>query len=219
MNKLVSLIKTDLNITFGISSLKYSIKNKKKRWTYIIFAAAMLSLIPSYIMMVRGLDQLYAAFRMMGQQSYFLMMGIMMSQFMIFFLGLLYAMSKYYFSSDTEQLLPLPIRPALIVGSKFTSLVISEYLVSLPIILPFILIFGIREYQSILYWLNSLLVIVLLPLLPLSIATILIMVFMKYTNIKSKRSGKNNRSAAIYLFSCIYSNEGKSNSITRTYGK
>jgi len=204
MNKLVSLIKTDLNITFGISSLKYSIKNKKKRWTYIIFAAAMLSLIPSYIMMVRGLDQLYAAFRMIGQQSYFLMMGIMMSQFMIFFLGLLYAMSKYYFSSDTEQLLPLPIRPALIVGSKFTSLVISEYLVSLPIILPFILIFGIREYQSILYWLDSLLVIVLLPLLPLSIATILIMVFMKYTNIKSKKDLVRIIGALLFIFLVVF---------------
>lgn len=187
MNKLISLIKTDLNITFGISSLKYSIRNKKKRWTYVIIAVALLSLIPSYVMMIQVLKHLYSAFRQIGQQSYFLMMGIMISQFMVFFLGLLYTMGKYYFSRDFEQLLPLPIRPSIILGSRFATLVVSEYIVSLPIALPFVVIFGIREFAGPLYWIISSIVLFLLPLIPLSAATIIIMVFMKYTNLKGRK--------------------------------
>ena len=187
MNKLISLVKTDLNITFGISSLKYSIRNKKKRWTYVIIAVALLSLIPSYVMMIQVLNHLYSAFRQIGQQSYFLMMGIMISQFMVFFLGLLYTMSKYYFSSDIVQLLPLPIRPSILLGSRFATLVVSEYIVSLPIALPFVVIFGTREIAGPLYWILSAIVLFLLPLIPLSAATIIIMVFMKYTNLKGRK--------------------------------
>ena len=187
MNKLISLVKTDLNITFGISSLKYSIRNKKKRWTYVIIAVALLSLIPSYVMMIQVLNHLYSAFRQIGQQSYFLMMGIMISQFMVFFLGLLYTMSKYYFSRDIVQLLPLPIRPSILLGSRFATLVVSEYIVSLPIALPFVVIFGTREIAGPLYWILSAIVLFLLPLIPLSAATIIIMVFMKYTNLKGRK--------------------------------
>ena len=187
MNKLISLVKTDLNITFGISSLKYSIRNKKKRWTYVIIAVALLSLIPSYVMMIQVLNHLYSAFRQIGQQSYFLMMGIMISQFMVFFLGLLYTMSKYYFSKDIVQLLPLPIRPSILLGSRFTTLVVSEYIISLPIALPFVVIFGTREIAGPLYWILSAIVLFLLPLIPLSAATIIIMVFMKYTNLKGRK--------------------------------
>lgn len=187
MNKLISLVKTDLNITFGISSLKYSIRNKKKRWTYVIIAVALLSLIPSYVMMIQVLNHLYSAFRQIGQQSYFLMMGIMVSQFMVFFLGLLYTMSKYYFSNDIVQLLPLPIRPSILLGSRFATLVVSEYIVSLPIALPFVVIFGTREIAGPLYWIVSAIVLFLLPLIPLSAATIIIMVFMKYTNLKGRK--------------------------------
>lgn len=187
MNKLISLVKTDLNITFGISSLKYSIRNKKKRWTYVIIAVALLSLIPSYIMMIQALKHLYSAFRQIGQQSYFLMMGIMISQFIVFFLGLLYTMSKYYFSRDIEQLLHLPIRPSVILGSRFATLVVSEYIVSLPIALPFVVIFGTSEFAGPLYWIISSIVLFLLPLIPLAAATIIIMVFMKYTNLKGRK--------------------------------
>ena len=77
MYKLLSLIKTDLNITFGLSSIIYSFKARKQRWQIIVFGIAMLSLIPTYIMMIKALVVLYDAFGQMGQQSYFLLMGFL----------------------------------------------------------------------------------------------------------------------------------------------
>lgn len=199
MNKIISLIKTDLNTTFGLSSIAYSFKAKKNRWQIIIFALAMFSLIPSYFLLIKALVNFYDAFRQIGQQSYFLMMGFMGTQIIVLVFGLIYVMSKYYFSNDLNQLVPLPIKPSYILGSKFVTLMVSEYLTSLPIILPFIFIYGIKGHQGFIYWLYSFFLTLTLPILPLVIASIIIMVFMKYTNIKGKKDILRIITATIFI--------------------
>ena len=159
MNKTISLIKVDFNNTFGLSSLIYNFKKKKNRWTSLIFILAFMSLIPSYIMMLKPLAGIYGGYEELGQRSYFLQLGIFISQLLVFVLGILYVMSKYYFSNDLNTLVPLPIKPWQILTSKFTTLMISEYLTSLPIILPFIFIYGFRGNEGILYWVYSFLII------------------------------------------------------------
>ena len=204
MNKLISLIKTDFNTTFGLSSLGNSFKNKKNRWQIIIISFAMLSLIPTYIMLVKGLGKIYTIYEQIGQKSMFLLFGFLASQIMIFLFGLLYVMSKYYFSNDLAQLLPLPIKPSYILGSKFVTLMISEYLTSLPIILPFIIIYGIKGVEGPIYWIYSILLIISLPIIPLVLSSIIIMIFMKYTNIGAKKDLIRIISSILFLFVMIY---------------
>lgn len=187
MNKLISLIRTDLNITFGLSSIIYNFKAKKQRWQIIILAVAMLSLVPTYFLMVKGLWGLYDIIRQMGQQSYFLLAGFLGSQMMVFLFGLLYVMSKYYFSNDLNHLLPLPIKPSYILTSKFITITVNEYLTSLPIFLPFIIIYGIKGREGLVYWVYSLFAAIFLPIIPLVLSSIVIMIMMKYTNIKGKK--------------------------------
>lgn len=136
MNRLLSLIKTDLNTTFGLSALQYKFKNKNDRWQIIILGIAILSLIPTYLLMVRGLSKLYEAYRNIGQKPMFLLNGFLYTQLIVFLFGILYVMSKYYFSNDLSLLVPLPLKPRDIIGSKFISLMVNEYLTSFPIILP-----------------------------------------------------------------------------------
>lgn len=203
MSKVMSLIKTDLNITFGLSSIAYSFKAKKNRWQIIVFALAMLSLIPSYFLLIKVLINLYEAFRQIGQQSYFLMMGFLGTQMIVLVFGFIYVMSKYYFSNDLNQLVPLPIKPSYILGSKFVTLMVSEYLTSLPIILPFIIIYGINGHQGFIYWLYSFFLTLTLPILPLVIASIIIMIFMKYTNIKGKKDALRIITATIFIVAVV----------------
>lgn len=204
MNKTLSLIKTELNITFGLTAIKHSFKQKKNRWTVVLIAIALLSLIPSYFMLVKGLNGLYDGFRQIGQQSYFLMLGFMVSQVAVLVFGLLYVMSKYYFSNDIVHLVPLPIKPSQIVGSKFASLMVSEYITSLPLILPFIIIYGMKSYVGITYWIFSIIAVLALPILPLVIASILIMAFMKYTNIRGKKDLIRTISAVVFIIFVVY---------------
>ncbi len=204
MNKLISLIKTDLNITFGFSSIKNSFRTGKNRWQVIVFFIAMISLIPTYFLMIKGLWSFYDVFRQIGQQSYFLLIGFLGSQLMVFFFGLLYVMSKYYFSNDLVHLVPLPIKPSYIFTSKFITIMFSEYITSLPILLPFIIIYGIKGHVGLVYWLYALLAAIFLPVIPLVLASIAIMIMMKYTNIKGKRDQLRIVSAGLFMIIVIW---------------
>ncbi|WP_353093461.1 hypothetical protein [Tissierella praeacuta] len=204
MNKIISLIKTDLNTTFGLSSLAYRFKLKKNRWQIILFGLAMLSLLPTYFLIVKSLNGIYDIYDQIGQKSMFLLSGFLVSQIMIFLFGLLYVMSKYYFSNDLSNLVPLPIKPSYILGSKFVTLIISEYLTSLPIILPFVFIYGIKNVEGAIYWIYSIILVVMLPIIPLVIASIVIMFFMKYTNVGRKKDLIRTISAVVFLMAMIY---------------
>lgn len=164
----------------------------------------MLSLIPSYIMLIKGLNTLYDGFRQLGQQSYFLLMGFLGSQILVFIFGLLYVMSKYYFSNDLSHLVPLPIKPSYILSSKFITLMVSEYLTSMPLYLPFVFIYGIRGNEGILYWIIAFILGVFLPVLPLVLSSIVIMIFMKYTNIKGKKDQLRLILGLIFIVVMIY---------------
>ena len=204
MNKIISLIKTDFNTTFGLSSIAYSFKNKKNRWQIIIFAIAMLSLLPSYILIVNSLNGIYDIYNEIGQKSMFLLSGFLITQVMVFVFGLLYVMSKYYFSNDLATLVPLPIKSSYIIGSKFVTLMISEYLTSLPIILPFIIIYGVKGGEGLLYWIYSLLLMITTPIIPLVLSSIVIMIFMKYTNIGAKKDLIRVIGAVIFIIAMVY---------------
>lgn len=204
MEKLLSLIKIDLLNTFGLSSLVHSMKDRRTRWQFIILAIAFLSLIPSYVMFVKGLSNIYVAYDQLGQRSYFLQLGIFLAQMAVFLFGILYVMSKYYFANDLNQLVPLPIKPSHILGSKFVSLMVSEYLTSLPITLPFIIIYGVRGREGILYWLCSVLVILSLPVIPLVLSSILVMIFMKHTNIKGKKDLIRIIGAVLFIIGLVF---------------
>lgn len=187
MNKLLALVKVDFKNTYGFNSLIQSLKNRRNIWITLVMVLAILSLIPSYFMLVMGLVNLADAFFQIGQGSYFLQMGIFGSQALVFALGILYVLSKYYFASDLNQLVPLPIKPSYIIGSKFITLMFSEYLTSFPVLLPFIIIYGLKASKGVAYWVYSLIVILTMPIIPLVLASLLVMVFMKYTNLGDKK--------------------------------
>ncbi len=204
MEKIISLIKTDFNTTFGLSSIAYNFRNRKNRWQVIVFGLAMLLFLPGYLLFVGTLYNIYEICSQIGQRPMFLLAGFLASQMIVFVLGLLYVMSKYYFSSDLALLVPLPIKPSYILGSKFATLMVSEYLTSLPIIVPFILIYGIRGGEGIAYWIYSFLLIATLPVIPLVLASVLVMFFMKYTNIGGKKDLVRTLGSVLFLVLMIY---------------
>lgn len=187
MNKILRLVKADLNAVFSPSTLKYKMKNKDDRIQLIILAIALLSLAPAYLLLVSGLSDVYYAFFSIGQKSMFLLTGILLCQFIILIFGILQVMSKYYFSNDLNILVPLPLKPKEIISAKFISSLIYEYITLLFIFLPFIIIYGVNGSEGILYWIYSIIVFFLVPIIPLTIASIIVMVFMRYTNIKGKK--------------------------------
>lgn len=187
MSRILALVKVDIRNTFSLSTIKNKLKNRESIVHIVIVLIALISLLPTYYFLVSGLSNIFTVYLNVGQKSMFLLTGILLGQMIVLFFGILYVMSKYYFSSDLNILVPLPLRPKEIVGAKFVSLLIYEYLTLLPILLPFIIIYGIKSDMNILYWLYSTIIILFVPVIPLCISSIIVMFFMRYTNIRGKR--------------------------------
>ncbi len=105
----------------------------------------------------------------------------------VFFFGIFYILSVFYFSSDIEKLLPLPLRPHEILGSKFLVTTVYEYIGALMIVAPLYLTFGIRSGAGVAFYLYATVVYLVLPVIPLAIASLIVMVVMRFTRFARNR--------------------------------
>lgn len=185
MKPFTSLIRMQLNVNYSISALKYRFtREKKKRWEPILIGVAIiLSLLPLLAMYTFFMLSVFTGGLMMGQPEMVLAMALVIAQLVIFIFGILYIMGTFYFSKDIMSLVPLPLKPYEIIGAKFAVVLVNEYLTSLPLLLPPVIIFGIGTSQGILYWLKSLAIMAVAPVIPLTIASLLVVLLMRVVNI------------------------------------
>ena len=84
-----------------------------------------------------------------------------------FIFGLNVIFSVFYFSGDIENLLPLPLRPYQIIGSKFTAALISESVMEFIVIIAafagYIIGGGLPFYS----WIIAVFGMLTMPILPL----------------------------------------------------
>jgi len=188
MKGLGSLLKTQLNVNFGISAMKYKyFKQQKELWQPAIFLVAILSLLPVYIGYIKVIGFLFPTLKSINQEGILLLVGIIGAQIILVLFGISHIFAKFYYADDLQILIPLPIKPSTILTARFITVMINEYLAVLPILIPILLIYGLQSGAGILYWLYSILIVVTIPIIPLAISSIVVMIFMRYTNIKGKR--------------------------------
>ncbi|HHW31001.1 MAG TPA: hypothetical protein GXX20_04895 [Clostridiaceae bacterium] len=189
MKKFLALLKVCLNINFGISALKYRYtKEKKKLWEPILIVLSIIvgfgPLIAFYSFFINGL--FYAGLTM-GQPEIILTLAITAAQIIVLIFGIFYVMSAFYFSTDMNVLIPLPLGAYQVLGAKFIVITVNEYLTTFPILLPPIIIYGINMEMGVLYWIKALLVALSIPVLPLVLSSILIVVLMRFINIRKSK--------------------------------
>ena len=93
------------------------------------------------------------------------------------------SLNVLYFSKDIEYLLPLPINQKKIIISKIICLLVSVYIMSLLIIIPGFIVYGIIMKANILFYLISLITTILFPIIPVTLVVLIITVIMNYTKI------------------------------------
>jgi ABC-2 type transport system permease protein len=187
---LLKLIKLQLNVSFGLSAIRwYAKKDKKKILGGLgILLLVILSLAPIYFFAyLKLLQVLYEAGAQLGQPQLVLSLAmVIVSMFvLVFAIGLV--MSMFYFSHDLPQLVPLPVKPAEIIGAKFIVILVQEYLTVIPMLLPAIIIFGLGEGAGLYYWAAATLVFLLAPVIPLSLVSAAILIMMRVTNLGRRK--------------------------------
>ncbi len=170
------LMKTGLG---GFSSSKKKSKWQGRFGQGALWVFILVCLLPLLAMLYRFGGTAYSTLAGMGQEGVALEFAFFMSSIISLVLGFPMVISVFYMTDDIERLLYLPVRPWQIVGAKFTISLIYTYLSSFYFLLPFLAGFGVRSGAGPVYWIFSVLAVLLVPVLPLVYGGIISMVIMR----------------------------------------
>lgn len=113
--------------------------------------------------------------------------------------------SVFYFSKDSDHLLPLPIKSRDLLISKFIVSLINEYYILFLFVLPCLVGVGIGINAGAMYYLYMVLIFLLLPIIPSAIVTMVILLVSKFIGvIKNKDAFMYISMLLIIIFSFGY---------------
>jgi ABC-2 type transport system permease protein len=188
LRRLASVVRAGLRSNFGLAVLKHRLLvEKKDRWLVPLIGLAVLGVGPMFYGLVLLIQNVYLALRPMGQERALLSFGILAGQILILVFGIYYVIAAFYFSRDLEFLIPLPLRPAEVMASKFAVIVINEYLTVAAVVWPVVITVGVLARARIGYWVNAALVYLALPIIPLGIVAVAVVAMMRFVNISRKK--------------------------------
>lgn len=183
MKDFMITFKLMLKQSMSIDYMAYKIKqNKRFRNMFIIIAVILLSCLPSYILLLKGLVELYKIYQTLNFQSLFIVMAIILSLFLIILFGMFQIISYFYFSKDIKILTPLPIKPKHYLVSKFFIIYLWELIISLFLVAPIFIIYGIYENIYPYQWITMILGLLCMPIIPLVIVGFITIILMRITN-------------------------------------
>lgn len=163
------LCKLQLYNMFGINEYIHT-KDKSKKRNFVLMSVSWSIVIIMVVAYVIGLS--YGVIKLgMGSilpMYLYAVVSILMLVFTFFKAGsVLFSMKGY------EMLVSLPVSKVAIVVSRFLTMYISNLLLSCLVMIPGALVYGIMEASSISFWIMYIVGVIFLPLLPLTIASII----------------------------------------------
>ena len=164
-------------------------KSKRTKWLLpAVLAFAVFSFASSMIMIT---FDLYDSFSASGVEDMIMPLAFGATSVVVFIFGIFYVVSTMYHANDIELLMYLPLRPYHILGAKFITLVVYEYIMETLILVPILIAFGIKSGAGALYIIYSAILFLIVPVIALSMASIIVMVVMRFTNFgKNKQAFK-----------------------------
>lgn len=99
---------------------------------------------------------------------------------LIFLFSIFLIPSIFYFSKDLDTLLVLPLPPQTILAGKFTTCILYEYAFTIIVSIPLLSAYVSNLHPGIFFYLMALVVLLLLPIYPLVLSSILTMLMMRF---------------------------------------
>lgn len=150
----------------------------------VVLILAMLPLMLTFSKFVGFLYDGLAAAELQGMIP---ALALAIASVVIFVFGIVYVINIFFFAQDVEHLLPLPLTPAQILTAKFGVTLLYEYLTALLILGPVLITYGVKSGGSVLYYVYAVVIFLVLPVIPLVIASVIAMVIMRFTNVAKNK--------------------------------
>lgn len=185
MSKIWTLTKVLLKLNYADF-----ITDKKKRWAYVFSFAAILFV--GFLIFGSMTHGMYEGMKQLGQgPGMIIAMGLAIASIWVFLMSITNILTVFYYSNDIEMLLPLPLKPAQIISAKFLTVLITQYVMSSFILLPIFITYGLKSGAFITYYIYMIFIYLLFPIVPLVLASLLMTVIMRYTNIAKNKDRGN----------------------------
>lgn len=191
MNNYIALTKVLLKTGLNMSSM--SMKRKKNgqaKKPMSPMANLILSLViclPVAAFMGVGGYGIYDTMAAAGGVAAGYDMLVSLGEVMVLVFSIPYVLSVFFMSSDLQALLPLPLKPSHIIGAKFTSVLVYEYMIVLMFYAPLLIGFGIGAGAGAVFWIIAVCSIIFVPVTPLIYASFLSIIMMRLLkNVKNK---------------------------------
>lgn len=182
MSRMWILTKLFLKTSLGSEA---KVKKSDKKLIYIILSIIITPIVLGMISaLVLGI---YGVLKVIGQQGLILATGYSVTATIIFVFGIISVMSVLYFAKDIEYILPLPFKAHEVSLAKFTTVVIYQYIPVVAVLGPITLIYGIGEGCGALYYLISLVCLILIPIIPTLYSAVISMILMRFTGISKHK--------------------------------
>lgn len=188
MKTWLALVRISLKNQLSLSVLKqrYLVK-KEKLWEPALMLFVLLAFIPLVTFIVGLYVQIYIGLALIDQQAVTITVAVILGLLLTLVFGFLYAVGNLYFAKDIEGLLPLPVTPTQVLSARLVPIWINEVLTLLPFTLPGLLVYGVLEGSGIAYYAGVVILMGVLPVLPLTISTLIAMLLMRVTNTNFKK--------------------------------
>ena len=128
-------------------------------------------------------EKLFMAGLTFGQPHLALLNGALMVSLAGLFFGFFSVITAFFFSSDLDMLVPLPLYSWEVLGAKLAVVLTGQYGINLLILTPLWARYGLLAGAGAGYILSAIVVFFALPLLPLSIASVLAVLLMRAVNL------------------------------------
>lgn len=171
-------------------------KNKVKFYMILGIIATIFIFIPCFILMAFLVGSATAEIKreVLNNIIYQGNLGnglLLVIQFICIFsmiFGFNIILNTFYFSSDIEHILPLPIKPKTLISVKFMSVLISESVMEFLFLLAAFLGFLIVTDFNVIAIIMSIIGVFTLPILPLVYCGIIVLLIMRFTKLIKNRN-------------------------------
>lgn len=150
-----------------------------REWGLFLLLAAAVSMIALFLGIMA--DSTYTNLEMFsaGQGHVMLTMFLVVAVILTLVFGVFYILSSFFYANDLPLLVPLPLRPAHIIISKFIVVLVNQWVTLAPVLAPALIVYGMRAPVSSDYWVKAPMVLVLTPLPVLAVASLFSILLMR----------------------------------------
>lgn len=144
---------------------------------YVLLALCCLPMLGVFYMMF---DSMMEALTPLHQEGALLAAGFHIANLVTFLFSIFLIPSVFYFSKDSETLLSLPIKPQVILASKFSVCLLYEYVFTLAVALPLLIAYTNHAQLSALFFVFAIIICLTLPIYPLILSSLITMIVMRF---------------------------------------